>query len=233
MVARDSPNLPRSRKAAWSSVLRTSSLPEARACSSARLSPVLQLEALRPITYWLPKLEIEPASIALLPVRWHNSRVRSWVSLSLAGLPINRRVSWTFCAGRTLRKGDCDSCTDRACFKASSKTASPVVLVKSARTIVSFSVSTGAGARERRYRPPTNPAMSSSAIGTTTFHNFLNLLLGCEGASAALTAPEDADAATVGEEPDPVKVAADCDPVTCATGTAPELATPTRPVSVL
>jgi hypothetical protein len=47
----------------------------------------------------------------------------------------------TFLSESTFKKGDCSSSTASACFKASSKTVSPVLLSKSANTIVSFSVS--------------------------------------------------------------------------------------------
>ena len=42
-----------------------------------------------------------------------------------------------------FRNGDWPSCTEIACFKVSSNTGSPVVLLKSARTTVSWSVSFG------------------------------------------------------------------------------------------
>ena len=65
----------------------------------------------------------------------------SMVMRSFAGRPIIRKVSLTFRSESTFRKGDCPSSTASACFSASSKTASPVLLVKSASTTVSFSVS--------------------------------------------------------------------------------------------
>ena len=42
------------------------------------MSPLLQPTASKPITYWLPRLEIEPARIALLPVRTQSSLATSW-----------------------------------------------------------------------------------------------------------------------------------------------------------
>ena len=55
----------------------------ASARSLARLSPVLQATASRPSTYWLPRLEIDPTSTALLPVRRHSSRATSAVTRSV------------------------------------------------------------------------------------------------------------------------------------------------------
>src|SRR5215469_7158352 len=97
-----------------------------------------------------------------------------------------------------LRKGDCPSCTASACFKASSKTGSPVLLTKSANTIVSFSVS-GVPGRKRKYRAlPISPATITRAAGTRIFHH---LLLRCGGPSTTLTAPDEAGPATADEEP--------------------------------
>ena len=51
------------------------------------------------------------------------------------------RARRTLRVERMLRKGDCCNCMVSACFSVSSKTGSPVELAKSARTIVSVSVS--------------------------------------------------------------------------------------------
>ena len=48
------------------SAFSTFSLPAASACSLAIGSPVTQLMAFSPMTYRLPRLDIEPASSALL-----------------------------------------------------------------------------------------------------------------------------------------------------------------------
>ena len=147
--ASDSPSLARRLAAALPSVFSTSCLVAASSCSLASVSPVLQPTASKPITYCPPKLEIDPSSIALLPVRTQSSLATSWVIRSLGWRPMRCRVSPTLRSERMLRKGDCPSCTANACFRAPSKTASPVVLSKSANTIMSFSVS-GVAGRERK-----------------------------------------------------------------------------------
>ena len=61
-----------------------------------------------------------------------------------------------------LRNGDCRSCTASPCRSISSNTGSPVVLLKSARTMVSLSVSvTGVGGRSTRQ--PTAATTSTAA----------------------------------------------------------------------
>src|SRR5713101_2721345 len=82
--ASDSPSLVLMEEAALSRALRTSSLLGASACSFASVSPVLQLTASRPTTYWLHKREIEPRSSALVPVRKQISRAISGVTRWLA-----------------------------------------------------------------------------------------------------------------------------------------------------
>src|ERR1700724_497474 len=77
---------------------------------------------------------MEPARIALLPVRRQSSRAISGVTCSLDDRPIRRKVSLTLRSDKTLRKGDCPRFTARACLSASSNTGSPVVFVKSARS---------------------------------------------------------------------------------------------------
>ena len=61
MVASDSPTRVRKRVAIWLRVLSTSSFRAACACSSARMSPVVQCLARRPRTYWLPSVAIDPS----------------------------------------------------------------------------------------------------------------------------------------------------------------------------
>ena len=97
----------------------------ASSCSLASVSPLLQPTASMPITYWPPKLEMEPNRIALLPVRTQSSPATSRLMRSFGGRPISRSVSPTLRSERMLRKGDCPSWTASACFKASSKTGSP------------------------------------------------------------------------------------------------------------
>src|SRR5438874_10494955 len=84
---------------------------------------------------------MEPASMALLLLRTQISLATSGESPSPGARPISFRVSRTIWSGRRLRKGDWESCAERPCFRVSSNTGSPVVLVKSARTMESFSVS--------------------------------------------------------------------------------------------
>src|ERR1039458_1631588 len=138
--ASDSPSLARMAVAAVVSALSTPSLLGASACSLARLSPVLQATASRPRMYWLPRLEMDPPRTALLPVRRQSSRATSAVTCSVGARPISFSVSPTLRSERMLRNGDCSRSTARACLRVPSKTGSPVELVKSARTTVSFSV---------------------------------------------------------------------------------------------
>src|SRR5881398_3129 len=56
--------------------------------------------------------------IALLPVRTQSSLATSCVIRSLGRRPMRRRVSPILRSERMLRKGDCPSCTARACFSA-------------------------------------------------------------------------------------------------------------------
>jgi len=79
--------------------------------------------------------------MALLAVRWHTSLATSCDSRSSRDRPMKSNVWVTFRSESTLRKGDCSNCTRKACLRASSNTGSPVVLVKSASTSVSRSVS--------------------------------------------------------------------------------------------
>ena len=67
--ASDSPSFPRNLEAASPSNLRTCSFPFAATCSSASTSPLRQLTAFKPRTYWLPKLEMGPLIAAALAVR--------------------------------------------------------------------------------------------------------------------------------------------------------------------
>src|SRR5437660_6301060 len=147
--ASDSPSLVRRLEATLPKAFTTSSLLDASPCSLASVSPFPQFTACNPTMYWLPKREIDPASSALLPVRKQISCATSRVTRSLGGRPIKRSVSPTLRSESTLRNGDCSKSTASPCFKAPSKTASPVVLPKSANTTVSFSVN-GFAERERK-----------------------------------------------------------------------------------
>ena len=88
-----------------------------------------------------PDCQSTPAMYALLPARWQSSRATSGVSFVPAGRVISCKVFATSLSESTFRKGDCRRETLSAVFSVSSKIASPVLLAKSARTIVSFSVS--------------------------------------------------------------------------------------------
>ncbi len=75
-------------------------------------------------------------------VRAAQSRARSMrVTRSSGARCIRRSVSRTRSSGNTCRNGDCSSATASATLSAPSKTGSPVVFMKSARTMVSWSVS--------------------------------------------------------------------------------------------
>ena len=104
-------------------------------------SPLEQFTAFRIRLYCVPICAIEPSMTALLPVRWQISCEISGVSFASAGCPIRRKVRWMACSGTMLRKGDCSSCTVSPCRRVPPNTASPVLLTRSARTIVSLSVS--------------------------------------------------------------------------------------------
>ena len=78
--ASDSPSFSRTFVATSPSAFSTCSLPLAVTCSSASMSPLRQFTALRPSTYWLPRLAMEPSMVAVLPVRWQTSRASSRVS---------------------------------------------------------------------------------------------------------------------------------------------------------
>src|ERR1019366_9121757 len=97
----------------------------------------------------------------------------------------------------------CSNCTASACFSVPSKTASPVVLTKSASKTLSFSVSFE-DCLDRRYNPPAiSAASTTSAAGARIFQGFFGGMapIGATPAGAALTAltaPEDA-AATLDE----------------------------------
>ena len=142
-VVSDSPTRVLNLLAILLSALSTSSFFAACTCSSARTSPVRQSFARSPSTYWLPRLAIEPSSTTALAVRSQISRATLGVSRASEGWPISRRACWICWSEMMLRKGDCSSCTDSPCRSVPSKTVSPVVFVKSARTIVSLLVSFG------------------------------------------------------------------------------------------
>ena len=139
--ASDSPSFSRIFVAASPSAFSTCSLPLAVACSFASTSPLRQFTAFSPTTYWLPRLEIEPSMVAALAVRWQTSWANSRVSLASLGCAIRASVCATRSSESKFRNGDCSSCADSPCRSVPSKTGSPVVLVKSARTMVSLSVS--------------------------------------------------------------------------------------------
>src|SRR6202047_4027029 len=169
--ARDSPNVPRNFEAALPSAASTCSLLEASACCCARESPLWQLTAFKVRMYCVPRLAMDPESIALLPTRMHKSRVRSVVRRSSGERPMKVSVVWTRAGGTTRKNGDWSRSTASACFKGASNTGSPVVLAKSERTTVAFSVG-GLGRRERRNNPPPmRPAISTAAATIGIVHD--------------------------------------------------------------
>src|SRR5262249_4602013 len=68
-----------------------------------------------------------------------------------------------------FRKGDCANCTEIACFKVSSKTGSPVELLKSAKISVSRSVRLRK-THERQYTPPATIKAHSKPMAAIIFH---------------------------------------------------------------
>jgi len=103
--ASDSPSLPRKREAALPNASSTCSLREACTCSSASVSPVPAFTASRVITYWLPRLAIEPFNMAFTPARWQISRPISIVMRPSGGRPMNFSVCCTLWSGKTFRYG--------------------------------------------------------------------------------------------------------------------------------
>ncbi len=86
----------------------------------------------------------------------------------------------------TFKKGDCRRETLSAVFSVSSNTASPVLLAKSARTMVSFSVSACA-LPEKNNQPATASPMTSIVAPVTAAHR-VDLRAGFNPASSAATA---------------------------------------------
>ena len=85
----------------------------------------------------------QPVTAALLPVRRQTSRATVDVRRSSVECSISFNVSFTLLPETKSRKGDCDNWMVSACFSVASKTASPVLLSKSATTMVSLLVSLG------------------------------------------------------------------------------------------
>jgi hypothetical protein len=119
------------------------------------------------------------------------------VSFVPAGRDINFKVAATLLSGSTFRNGDWLSATLSACLRVSSKIASPVVLEKSVRTMVSFSVNVAAGRGRKWKTPATNAAITRTAAGTKIFQSFLPSVT---GTSATLAAANDPAAGTETDE---------------------------------
>ena len=96
---------------------------------------------------------MDPSSTAVLPIRSQMFRASSGVRRASADCPIRPSACWILSSDTSFRNGDCSSCTDRPWRSVSSKTASPVVFLNSARTIVSAAPSSG----DRRAPPPNRP----------------------------------------------------------------------------
>lgn len=179
--------------------------------------------------YCVPRLAMNPESIALLPTRRHKSRARSVVRRSSGERPMKVRVVWTRAGGTTRKKGDWSRSTASACFKVPSNTGSPVVFAKSARTTVSFSVSVLAWRERRNNPPPMRLAISAVATTIEIVHDLF--WTARVGPVAGLTAPDE-PAATAAAEAGETACVTGFDPDSCAAATDPELAATARPVSV-
>src|SRR5580692_329232 len=106
----------------------------------------------------------------------------SGVTLVPDGFAINFSVARVLDSDSMFRKGDWPSCTEIACFKVSSKTGSPDVLLKSARTMVSLSVSLG---RDRMRQMVTLPTIAASTTKpSNVFHARLWVRTVADGAVA-------------------------------------------------
>ena len=128
--------------------------------------------ARKPTTYWLPRLAIVPSRTATLPVRSHMSRAIPGVRRASDGWPIRRKTACMRSSEIRFRNGDCSSCTARPCRKVPSNTGSPVVFAKSARTIVSLSVSLGGGRWRYKYSP-TDKINTATTEKTTAIPRFV------------------------------------------------------------
>src|ERR1700723_2510946 len=86
---------------------------------------------------------MDPSRTAALYVRWQIWRARSLVTRAVDGWPMYCMVCCIWRSERMCRNGDCASCAARPWRSAPSNTASPVVFVKSARTMEPWPVSLG------------------------------------------------------------------------------------------
>ena len=86
------------------------------------------------------------------------------------GLAINRKVARILASERIFRNGDCANWTEIACFNVSSKTESPVLLLKSASTTVSCSLNWC----NRRWRTlkPTAATTTIASVAMAANHSF-------------------------------------------------------------
>ena len=78
--------------------------------------------------------------------------------------PSERSTRWMRSSEMRLRKGDCSSWIANPCRSVPSNTGSPVEFVKSARTIVSLSVSCGRGGESRSSPPPSSASTTAAAV---------------------------------------------------------------------
>src|ERR1700728_2807711 len=105
---------------------------------------------------------MEPSRTAALWVRWQIWRARSLVTRAAAGWPLYWRVCCIWRSERMCRNGDCASCAASPWRRAPSKTASPVVFVKSARTMEPCPVSFGPRC-VKKYAPAASTSMLAAA----------------------------------------------------------------------
>src|ERR1017187_2211065 len=93
-VESDSPTRVRNLLAISLSTFSTSSFRAACTCCSSNTSPLRQLRARKPRTYWLPRRAIEPSSTAALAVRSQISLASSGVRCASGGWPIKLSDFW-------------------------------------------------------------------------------------------------------------------------------------------
>ncbi len=160
----DSPSLVRICEDALVRASSTCALSAEVTCSAAMVSPVLQFTAFKPTAYW--SADAGDRSIDHCcgsgRVRRPGARRRGSIARQARGPSVS--ACRPILSSETIfRYGDCSSCAARPCRRVPSKTVSPVVLVKSASTIVSFSVSgfdpgASGSTAQRRSAPTTTTA---------------------------------------------------------------------------
>ena len=90
----------------------------------------------------------------MLAVRWQTSRANSCVNRASLGWAIRDIVCAMRSSESKFKNGDCSNWDESPCRSVPSKTGSPVLLAKSARTMVSLSVGAWFAASGSKVRPP-------------------------------------------------------------------------------